>query len=187
MAVLLLAAGSANAAYTINMFQSGPNVVATGSGTINLTGLAGAGSGGTAAIVRAVNATMVVGTSTTFDAYDGFAGPAAFGGGAAFTASSYSGNGVGLNGSIGRLVVPQGYVSGNALASSSTWNGATLASLGLTVGTYTWNWAGDSLTLIISLAPPASTPVPTLSEWGVVGLAVLLALSGLMRMRRRRP
>lgn len=188
MAVLLLTAGSANAAYTINMYQNGPDVVATGSGTINLTGLAGAGAGGTSAIVRAFNATLVVGTSTTFDAYNGFVGPVNFGGGAAFTASSYSGNGVGFNGSINRVVVPQGYVSGSALASSSTWNGATIAGLGLTVGTYTWNWAGDSLTLIISLAPPVTTvaPVPTLSEWGVVALAVLLGLLGLMRTRRKR-
>lgn len=187
LAALLLATGSAHAAYTINMYQNGPDVVAVGSGSINLTGLVFSGSGGTAAIVRAVNATLVVGTATTFDAYDGIAGPINFGAGVAVTATSYSGNGVGFNGSINRMVVPQGYVSGNPLASSSTWAGTTIAGLGLTVGTYTWNWAGDSLTLVISLAPPVAAvqPVPTLSQWAMVLLFGALALLAWRRGRGR--
>ncbi len=48
-----------------------------------------------------------------------------------------------------RLLVPSGYASGANVSASSTWNGATISSLGLIEGTYQYTWAGDSLTIII--------------------------------------
>ena len=44
------------------------------------------------------------------------------------------------------LWVPQGYVSGGALSDSMTYNNATFASLGLTLGTYVWSWGMDERT-----------------------------------------
>jgi len=49
--------------------------------------------------------------------------------------------------------VPDGYTSNTRLTTSSTYTGATLASLGVTPGTYVWSWGSgataDSLTLQI--------------------------------------
>lgn len=85
---------------------------------------------------------------------------------------------VGLDSTMpGFVFAPAGYVSGSALTSSATWTATSLASLGLTPGTYLWTWGtgptADSFTVHIGIAPPAS--IPTLSEWGLLVLAVLMA------------
>ena len=52
----------------------------------------------------------------------------------------------------GQLGVPQSYISGgtgDTLSNGMTFAGATLASLGVTPGTYVWTWASGSLTLFI--------------------------------------
>ena len=57
------------------------------------------------------------------------------------------------------LFVPSGYLSGNPLSGTSTYNNATFASLGVTPGTYVWTWgaggANQNFTLIIG---PAGVP-----------------------------
>ena len=78
------------------------------------------------------------------------------------------------------LLVPEGYVSGNALSSSATWNNATFASLGVTPGTYVWTWgtgANQNFTLIIGRAgaPDGGSTVSLLS----------VALLGLAAVRRK--
>lgn len=50
--------------------------------------------------------------------------------------SSGSGDKVAIEAYVNELAVPEGYISGSALADSSTYNNATFASLGLTPGTY---------------------------------------------------
>ena len=42
-----------------------------------------------------------------------------------------------------RLTVPTGYVSGNPLMGSSTYEDETFASLGMTPGSYSWSWGSD--------------------------------------------
>lgn len=63
--------------------------------------------------------------------------------------------------------------------------GATIASLGLTPGTYTWTWAGDSFTVNVGMAPPAVASIPTLSEWGMILLSLALAVFGVWSLRCR--
>ena len=98
------------------------------------------------------------------DRYDGlFTGPTNFGSGLATSASSGSGDLVGINlfdvlDGIGNglLFLPQGYVSGAALSDSMTFNNATFASLGVMPGTYVWTWGtglqNQNFTLIIGSA-----------------------------------
>jgi len=75
------------------------------------------------------------------------------------------------------LAVPQGYVSGNALTDSMTFNSATFASLGVTTGTYVWSWgdgANQRFTLRIGAAgvPDGGTTVSLLS-FVLLGLAAV--------------
>jgi hypothetical protein len=158
-AALLLGAGlcapPAQAGYIVDLTQAGGNVVATGSGTLDLAGLTFLGSvtfpfGG---LVFPVAGQIAVGsTPLSFDVYGGPAtGPTSFGGGGETLASSGSGDNVGIAGPEEELFVPAGYTSGNPLLSSATWDGQTLASLGVTPGVYVWTWgpvaADDSFTL----------------------------------------
>ena len=90
-----------------------------------------------------------------------------------------SGDLVGISSSIPFpfLLVPQGYVSNTALSDSMTFNNATLASLGVTPGTYVWSWgagANQNFTLIIGGAgvPDGSSTVSLLG-FGLLGLAAL--------------
>jgi hypothetical protein len=66
---------------------------------------------------------------------------------------------------MGILVVPVGYVSGNALSNSMTFNNATLDSLGVTPGTYVWTWgdgANQRFTLRIGAAGCPMVALPFL-------------------------
>ncbi len=160
---------NARATYTLNVVQSGANVVATGSGSLNLSAL---GNGGDLLAAPKVNLSFIsgccfsplsliaVGSAAFAYAYNGFnghpiTGPASFGSGPEIDASSGSGNLVTLI-SAAYLEVPTGYVSGSDLGTSTaTWNNQTIVSLGLIVGTYVYTWgsgaSADSFTLNIGL------------------------------------
>src|SRR5262245_28189845 len=66
---------------------------------------------------------------------------------------------------VGSLVgVPRGYVSGAALSDSATYNNTTLATLGVTPGTYVWTWgtgANQNFTLKILPAILPGPPIVT--------------------------
>ena len=81
--------------------------------------------------------------------------------------------------------MPQGYVSGAALSSSSTWNNAIFASLGVTPGTYVWRWGtgleNQNFTLIIGGAGvPDGGSTVSLLGFGLLGLAALRRKIGLL-------
>jgi len=157
--------------YTITLQQVGPNVVATGSGSIDLTGLTRSGSGSTSPAIRPAiapfgNRTLpaFINTgpaSSSVDFYDGASGPGGFGSIRTTSASSGSGDMVGIATNIfGKaLVVPRGYVSGTALSDMAIYSGTTLATLQVIPGTYVWTWgaaANQNFTLkILSSILPA--------------------------------
>ena len=173
VAQLLLAlcmSPNARASYTLNVVQSGANVVATGSGSLNLAAL---GNGGDGIAAPKVNLSFIsgccfsplsliaVGSTAFADAYNGITtghpimGPSSFGSGPEIDASSGSGSLVTLI-SAAYLEVPSGYRSGSDLGTSTaTWNNQTIVSLGLIVGTYVYTWgsgaSADSFTLNIGL------------------------------------
>ena len=130
---------SAQAAFVVDLTQEGSNVVATGSGTINLTDLSLAVTGFTNSGIRPIHGVIFVGSSLTLaSVYFGITGPTNFGGGGSISASSESGHIAGVAGAgfAPFVVVPAGYVSGTTLSDSITFGGATFDSLGVTPGTY---------------------------------------------------
>ena len=169
-------------AYTVRLQQTGANVVANGSGPINLTGLAFVGPFGPAPGIRGNPAYIMTGAGAgsgagEVDGYRGFTGPASFGSGGFFAANTSSGDFVGIN-IPGGLFVPNGYVSGAALSDSMTVNNATFASLGVTPGTYIWSWGtglpNQNFTLIIGgVGVPDGGTTISLLGCALLGLAAL--------------
>ena len=179
-------------AYTVTLEEIGSNVVANGSGAINLTGLSFLASGTQGgAILQPPIGAIVTGTTDSANVtfFSGFSGPTSFGSGNGDIASSGSGDRVGIVGLFGQLSVPDGYVSGAALLSSATWNNATFASLGVTPGTYVWTWGAggvnQNFTLIIGGAGvPDGGSTVSLLGCALLGLAALRRKLPLLRGRK---
>jgi len=182
-------------AYTVTLEQMGADVVANGSGAINLTGLAFFGPG-SFFITTLVPSLGRISTGPppsglgSVDVYRVFSGPANFGSGGQHNAteSLSSGNFVGIQASVDELFVPHGYISNSALSSSATWTGATFASLGVTPGTFVWTWgtgANQNFTLIIGGAGvPDGGSAVSLLGFGLLGLAALRRKLPLLRGRK---
>jgi hypothetical protein len=86
------------------------------------------------------------------------------------------------------LAVPEGYLSGQALSDSMTFNNETLASLGVTPGTYEWTWGtglpNQNFTLIIGGAGvPDGGSTVSLLGFGLLGLVALRRKLPLLRGR----
>ena len=183
-ASLLILSQPAQAGYMVTLQQIGSNVVATGSGAIDLTGLSFDFTGAFDPHITGSAAFILTGPTpgVSIDTYTGFTGPTSFGSGLGTFASSGSGDTVGIAGFIGFIAVRHGYVSGNALSDSSFYNNATLSSLGVTPGIYEWTWgtgANQNFTLdAVALAVPDSG-----STFGLL-LVALGGLFGVSHLRR---
>jgi hypothetical protein len=185
-----VSAAPANAAYVVTFEQEGSNVVATGSGAIDLTDL-------TASPVVSVAGPSVNGGlgaeftgflgggAEAMTAYYGATGPASFGTNVTTVASSSEGVGlVGIatsgNSAFTVLYIEQGYPPGADLPGSSTYDNQPLASLGLTPGVYEYTWGSgahaDSFTVEIGGSVGlTSAPVPEASTW----IMMLMGFGGL--------
>jgi hypothetical protein len=172
----------ADAKVVIDIFQQGGNVVAAGSGTIDLTDLteSSGGPGNGPPELFAAGGLARVGAYGTLVGYPGISGPASFGPGARFTAScssiftcgSGTAFGVGDGGTL--LETFFGYTSESTLSGSSTYDGQTIASLGLTPGryVYTWGSGADADSLILNIGvPEPSTWTMMLIGFGGLGFA----------------
>jgi hypothetical protein len=162
-----LHAPASHAAYTITLQEVGANVVATGSGSLNLAALMPAGGllGWPNALIPD-NGTLGVGPLTAnCTLYTGMVSfPTAVGTGGFASPTTGTGSFVGTVGG-GYLVVPLRYVSGTSLdESETTYVGRTLAGLGLAPGEYVWSWGegstADSLTVRVGALPPPTSPPP---------------------------
>jgi hypothetical protein len=179
-ATLLMVSPSAQAGYTVRLQEVGPDVVAAGSGPIDLTGLCLATGLPFASFIRPTSAYIRMGSAASglVDVYVGIRGPDWFGSGLSTLPNSCSGDLVGVWGVVANLYVPPGYVSGAALSDSMTFNNATFASLGVTPGTYEWTWGtgrNQNFTVHIGAAgvPDAGSTLGLffLSLLGLVGLS----------------
>jgi hypothetical protein len=173
-----LSAPSARAGYVVELTQEGANVVASGSGRIDLTGLLFEGSGTTDAALFPLDKQIETGPAfPAFSAVDFYVGvstePPSFGSGGFTGASSGSGDLVAIASLTSGLLVPSSYVSDTPLLDTSTYDGATFASLGVTPGRYEWTWglgANQNFTLVIG-----GSPVPEPATWAMM----LLGFAGL--------
>jgi hypothetical protein len=171
--------GSAEAAFTLTFLEQGGDVVATGSGTIDLAGLPPQTPVEQPLKDTGVEARMALtGTAGTVKAYTGITGPSSFGSGGRTNASNGGGDAIAVHGADGVLGVPLAYVSGNALSNSMEFAGKTFASIGLMPGTYTWTWGSginaDSFTIQIGPAAAPEPPSLTVLAMGIAGLGLLL-------------
>jgi len=172
-----LAAPPAQAGYLVELMQQGNNVVASGSGTLDLTALTkdpnNKEANGTA--IDPSLPSFQSGQFTQFvgdDIYTTISGPANFGSG-----GLHGGTGTGDSVGVGfdstpALFVPSGYQSGASLSNTGTFSNASFASLGVTPGTYLWTWGtgahADSFTLKIDAPVPEPASL-TLLAIGMVG------------------
>ena len=148
-----------NAAVTIDIFESGGDIVATASGSLDISSLpllpaeppfSGLIAGSTWRPGQ-FDSVIIAGGGER-DVYGIDNQSIVFSTGSNFRATTSSGDIVAigsLTGSTNVLNVPQGYVSGSTLSGTSTWPGQTIASMGLIPGSYTFTWAADSVTVNI--------------------------------------
>ena len=166
-----LAAPSAQAKYVASFREIGSNVVESGGGTLDLTDLFRSNefdAPNVPSVDPPLSDFFSGAASPIVAAYKSVSGPSGFGAGLGTFASFSGGDPVGLQASL--LFVPLDYVSGAQLSETSTYLNASLASLGMTPGTYVWSWGfedhADTFTLDIGEAIPP--PVPELSTWAMV-------------------
>jgi hypothetical protein len=192
----LVSVRPAQAGYIVTLQQVGPNVVATGSGAINLTGLTFSQSTSLNPEIHPrlglVSHGCIIRTGPTSSSVDSYvggpSGPTSFGGPLLEPfASSGSGDMVGIaafssiefDGIV--LSVPTGYVSGTALSDMAVYSGRTFASLGVTPGTYVWTWgtgANQNFTLQILPAILPATNITNISTRALVSAGQYQAIAG---------
>jgi hypothetical protein len=193
-----LTAQSAQAGYVVDLTQQGSDVVATGSGPIDLTGWVFIfSSTNPIGPINLWPAGAYLFTGSMSAGADGYlrnviAGPSNFGSGGFTVADSGSGDLVGLDavhflsgvGLTSELYVPVGYVSDAPLSDTATYHNQTFNSLGVTRGTYEWTWgpgANLNFTLVIGTPEPSTWAMMLI---GFAGLGVMGYRSAGRRLSR---
>ena len=142
--------------FNVTISQVGNDVVWSGSGSFNLTALTSDGPSGTSAGYESDQAIWAIGPGAPVDTYIGtITYPLTFGTNAVpVTSASGSTFGILPGGSARSLYVPSGYVSNTNISGTATYINTTIASAGLTPGTYTWSWGSgaNASTLVMTIS-----------------------------------
>lgn len=176
---------AAFSAIVINMEQVGNDVVATASGTADITTLQGPGSGSVVGAIWGSRPMVSIGPAgdTDYISYGPVSGPTEINSLGFISADSGSGQRVGVfyedSLDLMGIFLPVGYVSGTSISSSSTWINTTLGDLGLTEGDifgWTWGSSGTGERLTLQVVPEPS----------IYAAALGAAAIGLTLLRRRK-
>jgi hypothetical protein len=181
IAAVAVPLGSARAVITLTLEEDGlGDVTFMGSGTFNPTGLvqqpsdAGAGS-----VIRPAQSEFQIYPvpSQLLNIYTGVTAPANFGNGGQ-TAATGAASGFVISYIDGALGIDERYVDGDAFSTSVLFPDTDLESLGVTPGTYTWSWGGDSGdSIVLNVMEPIPEPA------GV--LVAMVPVAALVATRRR--
>ena len=176
-----LSAQPARAGYIVTVQEVGANVVATGTGAIDLTGLTPRFTAVLSPLIWPSLPGIITGAPGTGEEWMGtISGQPNFGSGGITSADSGFGQlaGIATSPSLDVIFVPFGYGNDTLLSDSATYNNATFATLGVTPGTYEWTWGtgeNQNFTLQIGSVPDVGSTLPLL------GFASL----GLVALRRK--
>jgi len=186
VALLLGCAERAKASLVITFAQSGPDVTATGAGSLNFSDLSFSAFDMASSYVDPSVGAVLLGSSGAYaDYYGSISGPTAFGtgllvGANSSTSTAPGATGAGVDGATGRLLVPGGYVEDAPFTVSATWDDTTISGLGLTPGTYMWTWGTGSGSDFLEVDIPGTVPEPS----SVIPLlSMLLAIAFVARKR----
>jgi hypothetical protein len=195
-ATALLSAPAYADVFTATFAQVGSNVVVTGSGSIDLSGLVLVETSSIANAESPTPPALTLGAiakysgsipvSASSDYYSAtFSGPENFGQGSGSFATSGTGNEVGFvnypQGGESYFIVPADYHSGDPLSDSLTFANTTLGGLGLAPGSYTYTF-GTNDSFVIDI-PGQVAAVPEPATWAMMILGFFGV--GFMAYRRK--
>jgi len=180
VAVMVLAAGTANASVVINITQLGGNVDVTATGSLDLRGATFDHSQpySTGIIPGGSNWYIALGTTPGMDWYQLTGVDLPYGtSGNYFTSGITSGDAFSIWGYVGGtplVGLPTGYTSGSPISADMTLSGQTIAGMTLIPGTYTFTIPNDTIILDIGGKGVPEPGTLVMFGSGIIGLAGIL-------------
>jgi hypothetical protein len=173
---------------TVNIVQSGSDVVATETGSLDTSTLSfhASGSNGGPTIIPNVAGVLLgnpsSGTENTWSISN--SGPTSWGSGSQTNASSTTGTYFGMTRQFDFLVLSNNYISGSPISGTATWTGETLSGLGLNPGTYVYEAGSVPQTITIEVGQ-AAAPEPATLWFALIGGAGFVAYGRFARRRNQ--